>query len=134
MTITTQKNAKKIPPRPKPKAKPSTKSKRKKSNTKTTLGNRKRAAPSDDESGQEDDEMSASDDSQSVRRAKRKDGKRQRVEPSDSEVEMVENGDKPRKDVEEVDAVGNEDDEQLVSPYHLPQALLTHHTLERWSQ
>jgi hypothetical protein len=44
----------------------------------------------------------------------------------------------PAKDIEEVDdGVGDEQapDEHEVSPFHLPQASLTHHiTLERWSQ
>ena len=90
-----------------------------------TLGSRKRATNnSDDESSQEDDEMVTNDDSKSVRRAKKK-GKQQHLETSDSDVEMVENGDKPRKEVEEVDAIGDEDNEQLVSPY------ITYHKLRR---
>ena len=50
---------------------------------------------------------------------------------------MVEDDKRCGKDIEEVDdGVGNEQppDEQEVSLYHLTQASLTHHTLERWSQ
>ena len=136
MTITTRTIAKGIPPRlhnPKLKGKPRTK----KSNAKTTQGSRKRATrDSDDESGQEEDEVPSSDGSESARRAKKKAGKRRRVESSDSEVEMVEDNERPGKDIEEVDdGVGDEQppDEQEVSPYHLLYALLTHYTLERWS-
>ena len=115
--ITAPKNPKGIPPKPKAKAKPSTKVNTKRSSTKMTLGSRKRATnDSDDESSQEDDEMVTNDDSKSVRRAKKK-GKQQHLETLDSDVEMVENGDKPQKEVEEVDAIGDEDNEQLVSPY-----------------
>lgn len=134
MTITTRTIAKRIPPRlhdPKPKGKPHAK----KGNTKTTStqGSRKRVTrDSDDGSGPEENEVSSSDDSESARRAKKKAGKRRRVEVSDSEVEVVEDDERPGKDIEEVDdGVG---DEQEVSPYHLLQASLTHHTLERWSQ
>ena len=134
MTITTQTIAKGIPPRlhnPKPKGKPHAK----KGNTKTTStqGSRKRATrDSDDRSGPEENEVSSSDDSESARRAKKKAGKQRRVEVSDSEVEVVEDDERPVKDIEEVDeGVG---DEQEVSPYHLLHASLTHHTLERWSQ
>jgi len=122
ITITTQTIAKGILPRlhdPKPKGKPHTK----KRNTKMTQGSRKRATrDSDDESGQEDDETPTSDDSESVRRAKKQAGKRQRIELSDSEVEVVEDTDRPGKDIEEVDdGVGDEQppDEQEVGPYHL---------------
>ena len=134
MTITTRTIAKRIPPRlhdPKPKGKPHAK----KGNTKTTStqGSRKRVTrDSDDGSGPEENEVSSSDDSESARRAKKKAGKRRCVEVSDSEVEVVEDDERPGKDIEEVDdGVG---DEQEVSPYHLLQASLTHHTLERWSQ
>ena len=132
MTITTRTIAKRIPPRlhdPKPKGKPHAK----KGNMKTTSTQGKRVArDSDDGSGPEENEVSSSDDSESARRAKKKAGKRRRVEVSDSEVEVVEDDEQPGKDIEEVDdGVG---DEQEVSPYHLLQASLTHHTLERWSQ
>jgi hypothetical protein len=134
MTITTRTIAKGIPPRlhdPKPKGKPHTK----KSNTKTvtTQGSRKRATrDSDNESGPDED--SSSDDSESARTAKKKAGKRRRVELSDSEVEIVDDSKRPGKDVEEVDdGVDDEQppNEQEVSPYHLPQASWTHHTRER---
>ena len=126
MTIATRTVAKGILPRlhkPKPKGKSHTK----KSNTKTTQGSRKRAkADSDDESGSEEDEFSSFDNSESTRRAKKKAGKRRRVELSDSEeVEMVEDNEQPAKDIEEVDdCVGDEQApiEQEVSPYHLLQA------------
>ena len=137
MTITTRTIAKGIPPRlhdPKPKGKPHAK----KGNTKTTQDSRKRTTrDSDDGSGPEENEVSSSDNSELARRAKKKAGKRRRIEVSDSEeVEVVEDDERPGKDIEEVDdGVGDEQppDEQEVSPYHLPQAL-THHTLERWSQ
>ena len=134
MTITTWTIAKGIPPRlhddPKPKGKPHTK----KSNTKTTEGSCKRATrDSDDDSGQEKDKVP-----ELVHKAKKKAGKRQHIKLSDSkDVEMVEDTKQTGKDIEEVDdGVGNEQppDEQEVSPYHLLYALLTHHTLEQWSQ
>jgi len=133
MTITTRTLTKGIPPRlhdPKPKGKPHTK----KSNTKTTQVSHKRATrDSDNESGPDKDDVFLSDDSESVCRAKKKAGKWRHVEDSDSEVEVVEDNKWPGKDIEEVDDdVGDEQppDEQEVSPYHLPQASLTHHTLE----
>ena len=131
MTTTTRMLAKGIPPRlHEPKPKPRTK----KSNTKTvtTHGSHKRATrDSDDESGPDDDSSSLSDDSETARRAKKKAGKQRRVEVSDSEVEIVDDNKRPGKAVEEVDdGVDDEQrpDEQEVSPYHRPQASLTHYT------
>ena len=52
----------------------------------------------------------------------KKAGKRQHIELSDSEVEVVEDAERPGKAIEEVDdGVGNEQppDEQEVCPYHL---------------
>ena len=88
-------------------------------------GSCKRATrDSDDES--EQDDVSLSDDSKSAWRAK-KAGKRQCIEPSDSEeLERADN------DIEEVDdGIHDEQppDEQEVSPDHL-QNLLTHHIPE----
>lgn len=140
MTITTRTIAKGIPPRlhdPKPVGKP----RARKSNSKstTTQGSRKRATrDSDNESGPENDELPSASDCESGRRPKKKADKRQRVELSDSdEVEVADDNEWPGKDVEEVDdSVDDEQppDEQDVSPYHLLQASLTYHTLERWSQ
>jgi len=126
MTLTTGKVTKRRP-KPKAKAKPSTKQ------SDTT---RKRAArDSDDDGSQEDDEMRTSDISESARKAKKRDGKRRRVEVSDSEEMEIVDGVRPCKNVEDVDdAIGDDNNEELVSPNHLPQALLTHHTVERWSQ
>jgi len=120
MPSTTRTIAKGIPPRlhdPKPKGKPHTK----KSNTKTvrTQGSRKRATrDSDDESGPDEGEDSSSDESESARRAKKKAGKRRRVDISDSEMEIVDDNERPGKVVEEVDDGVNDEqppDEQEVS-------------------
>ena len=97
-----------------------------------TQGSRKRATKDSDDSSNE--ELSSGDDDKSARRAKKKAGKRQHLNLSDSdEVEVADDSEQPGKDVEEVDdGVDDEQaaDEQEVSPSHLPQATLTHHTLE----
>ena len=112
MTITTRTVAKGIPPRvhgPKPKGKPPAK----KRYSKNTQGSRKRESrDSDDETGPEEDEGLSSDGSE-VRKSKKKAGKRRRVEILDSDdVEMVENDDRPRKVIEDVD--DDVDDDRVV--------------------